>query len=277
MGTMNLAKLQGVVRKAEGAGVQCSVTVYPVGSVNADGSLIGSPVASTLYADQDGDTVIANPLTTAASGEFSCYAAVGSYDLRFTGESITSRGVQDVQAAVAVNASNEVVLPGDTTVAGDTTIEGDVAITGDVTVSGVLTLTADLEALVLPNGGKITGPPRIPLLMAEEVTADTYAIHGYEYGTTFLFSHAGDVAVTLPANSLTAGEWFRCVNIGTDACNPTYTAAQAGTLIAPGNASANSVSFASGQRIASSVFFLFTGTKWMAINENAGCVMTVSG
>ena len=97
MGTLNLGKLEGVARTLAGLCIGCTVAIYPAGSVNADGSLIGTPALSTIYSDQDGDTAITNPMTVSSSGAFSCYVAPGMYDLRFTGTGITSRGVQNVQ------------------------------------------------------------------------------------------------------------------------------------------------------------------------------------
>jgi hypothetical protein len=56
----------------------------------------------------------------------------------------------------------------------------------------------------------------------------------------------------------------------------TFTAATADTLVAPNDIAASAVTFATGNRIGATVKFISDGSVWYAINENAGCVMTVT-
>jgi len=273
MGTLNLGKLHGVTRTAAGAGIACSVTVYPAGSVNEDGSLIGSPTASTIYSDQDGDTTFSNPMTADAAGRFACYAPPGAYDLRFTGAAIVARGIQGVQIPAAVNADGNVALPTGTVA----TVAATTLTATDATVSNLLTLSrSNAAALQFTNGGKITGPPILPTMYTLSHTSSTLTLSANHYGATVLINYSGAVAVTLPANGAAAGSWIRCINVGSDACNPTYSAATADTLVAKGDQGADSVTFASGQRTGSSVVFISTGTAWVAINENGACTMTIN-
>jgi hypothetical protein len=100
-----------------------------------------------------------------------------------------------------------------------------------------------------------------------------------DYGKTLYFTRADVVAVTLPTSAqavLSPGAWFRCINGGADTTIPTYTAGTADELVAKGYVDAKSVTFATGERISSSVLFVSNGTKWTAINENGACAMTVT-
>jgi hypothetical protein len=110
MGDLNLAKLHGNLwDQATGKAITATVTIYPAGSVNVDGSLIGTPAASDIYADQEGDTPASNPFATSLAGVWECWAAPGaSYDVRFTGAAIATAALLDVQAPAGVSASGVV-------------------------------------------------------------------------------------------------------------------------------------------------------------------------
>lgn len=83
-----------------GAREAVDVEVYPVGSVNADGTLIGSPSLVTIYSDAGG-TPKANPFTTNADAEVDFWAGLATgYDLRVTGGA-QNFGMQAVRAVTA--------------------------------------------------------------------------------------------------------------------------------------------------------------------------------
>jgi hypothetical protein len=111
MGALNLGHLtRTCLNDALTSPVVCTLTVYPAGSVNTDGSLIGSPTASTVYSDQDGDSVQANPSDSDSAGFFSCFLQPGIYDIRYTGALITAKGEQNVMVVGAVNAAGQTNL-----------------------------------------------------------------------------------------------------------------------------------------------------------------------
>jgi len=101
-------------------------------------------------------------------------------------------------------------------------------------------------------------------------TVETY------YGKTVFLTHADDVAVTLPNNGAAAGSWVEFILAGDDSLAVTFSPQSADTLIAPNNATADSVTFGAGHRISATVRFVSNGSYWIAINENAGCTMTVT-
>ena len=96
-----------------------------------------------------------------------------------------------------------------------------------------------------------------------------------DYGKTILLSYAGAVAVTLPANGAAAGSVIDFLVIGADTTDPTISAATADTLITVNDQAADSVSFASGQRIGACVRCISTGTYWAAVNLGS-TTMTVT-
>lgn len=87
-----------------------------------------------------------------------------------------------------------------------------------------------------------------------------------DYGTLILLSYAGAVAITLPANGADAGSYIDFLVIGSDSCAPTISAATANTLIAPNDATASSVTYASTHRIGAYCRFISTGTYWTVVN-----------
>jgi len=86
--------------------------VYPAGSLNADGTLIGTPTASTIYSDQDGDSTTANPMATDTDGTVSCFLAIGSYDVRYHGGDLGSsvEAEQEAQVTSAISSAGDVEL-----------------------------------------------------------------------------------------------------------------------------------------------------------------------
>ena len=132
------------------------------------------------------------------------------------------------------------------------------------------------EAVSLSDNLLAGGPCLLALLDYELRAETSHTVTSADYGKALMFSAEDNVAVTLPANSAPSGSWFACLNVGSDSTNPTYSAATADSLIAFNDDAADSVSFASGQRIGSAVMFISNGTYWVALNINGACAMTVN-
>src|SRR3990167_4423571 len=96
-----------------------------------------------------------------------------------------------------------------------------------------------------------------------------------DYGKTLLLSYEGAVAVTLPANGAPAGSQIDFINIGSDTCAPTVSAATVDTLITVNDQAADSVTYGSGHRIGSHLRVISTGTYWVAVNLGS-TTMTVT-
>ena len=129
--------------------------------------------------------------------------------------------------------------------------------------------TAAHVTAIEANTAALTVKPTV----ADSTNART--IDSGDYGKTIFFTYAGTVAVTLPANGAAIGSWFICVNANSDTTAPTFTAS-ADTLIAPNDAQADSVTFATGHRIGSCVKFISNGSYWVVINLSTACTMTVT-
>jgi len=108
------------------------------------------------------------------------------------------------------------------------------------------------------------------------VSTATFTVTAIHYGMTLFFTYAGAVAVTLPAAAEPLGSWFRCVNANSNTTDVTCSSPVIDTLIAKADATADSVAFATTHRIASSAKFISNGSKWVAMNENGACTMTVN-
>ncbi len=111
-----------------------------------------------------------------------------------------------------------------------------------------------------------------------EVVADATAARtctAADYGKVIMLSYAGAVAVTLPANGAPAGSWIDFIVIGSNDCAPTISAATADTLITVNDATADSVTYATGHRIGAHCRVISTGTYWVAINVGS-TTMTVT-
>ena len=103
MSEMNLAHVQYQIDdKATGLGLTVTITAYPVGSLTSSGGLIGSPVACTIYEDQAGAVVAANP-HEATEGEVDFYVAASAVDLLGTGDNIIAFAILDVQAIAGLD------------------------------------------------------------------------------------------------------------------------------------------------------------------------------
>lgn len=123
---------------------------------------------------------------------------------------------------------------------------------------------------------KVTGNFISTGVQTEVNATDTISVTSAYYGKTVFLTHADAVAVTI-APSAPAGATVTFVLNGDDNLAVTFSV-DGGTdnLIAPNNATADSVTFGSGHRIGAVVKFLSNGTSWIAINQNAGCTMTVT-
>jgi len=71
---------------------QVTVAVYPYGSVDEGGGLVGTPTAIDLYDDEDGAVAGDNPFTTDAYGTVFFYADASFYGVRYHAQ-ITASGV----------------------------------------------------------------------------------------------------------------------------------------------------------------------------------------
>ncbi len=126
-------------------------------------------------------------------------------------------------------------------------------------------------------GGTLT----VPQITTATNATDTVAVatvQGY-YGKQVFLTHADTVAVALndpEAGTEPAGTWVEFMLNGDDSLAVTFAPETADTLVAPNNATADSVTFGSGHRMGAVVRFVSDGTKWHAINVNAGCTMTVT-
>ena len=131
-------------------------------------------------------------------------------------------------------------------------------------------------SLLVADKLRADGDSQIKRFDSKVVSASTYTVTAADYGMTIFFTYAGSVAVTLPAAGIARGTTFRCINANSNTTAPTYSSATVNQLIAFNNATASSVTFGSGHRIASSVLFVANGTYWVAFNENGACTMTVA-
>ena len=97
------------------------------------------------------------------------------------------------------------------------------------------------------------------------------------YGKVVFLTHADAVAVTLPDPGFLekAGTQVIFVLNGDNSLAVTFAPTTADTLVAPNNATADSVTFAAGQRIGAVVMFLSDGSKWHALSIG-GTTITVT-
>jgi len=96
-----------------------------------------------------------------------------------------------------------------------------------------------------------------------------------DYGKLIILTHADTVAVTLPANGAPAGSYIDFLWDGNDSLAVTISAAVADTLRAPNDATADSITFASGHRIGAYVRFISDGSYWNVVNLGS-TTMTVA-
>lgn len=97
-------------------------------------------------------------------------------------------------------------------------------------------------------------------------TSATRVCTSTDYGKVILCSYEGAVAITLPANGAPPGAQIHFINIGSNNCAPTVSAATAETLITVNNQGADSVTYGTGHRIGSHLMCISTGTYWVAVN-----------
>ncbi len=133
-----------------------------------------------------------------------------------------------------------------------------------------------LQDLEVANQLKVNGPSQIMRADTTTITASSITLTSNHYGKHVYFTYAGAVAVTLPANGAPIGTRIRCINANSNTTDPTYSAASANTLIAFNDATASSVNFATGHRIASVVEFESNGTYWMVTNISTSNTMDIT-
>ena len=145
------------------------------------------------------------------------------------------------------------------------------AITGDADA----TETAIKIGAGWDSGITCTSPAILAVVGTVADATATRVCTSADYGKTIFLSYEGAVAVTLPANAAAAGSVITFIVIGSNTCDPTISAATVDTLITVNDATADSVSFATGHRIGAAVMVISTGTVWVAINLGS-TTMTVN-
>jgi len=148
---------------------------------------------------------------------------------------------------------------------------GNIQTNGTLTVDGTSTLTGNTAVtgtLGVTGASTLSGAATIPVLATKTITcaAGTTVLDSTYYGKVTLVSGAAAETVTLPENGATAGTQMLFIIIGADATAPVFACATADTLITPNDAAADSVTFASGQRIGACLQFVSTGTYWVVVN-----------
>ena len=134
-------------------------------------------------------------------------------------------------------------------------------------------LLSDLE---VDGQLRVGGTAELKRLKTVAEATATRVCTSADYGKTILLSYAGTVTATLPANGAPAGSQIDFVVIGANTTIPVIAAATVNTLITVNNKStADSVTFATGNRIAATVRVVSDGTYWHAMNLN-GTTMTVT-
>jgi len=138
----------------------CTVSVYNTGTLTL----------ATIYADQI-STPKSNPFTPDAYGYFYFYAAAGRYDLRFSGDGITTAftwgdiQLQDTYLLARTDAGNSFT--------GNQSITGDLGVSGTVTVGGVaLVVGGKIPAISSTYFTSLSGA-NLTSLNATELTAGT--------------------------------------------------------------------------------------------------------
>jgi hypothetical protein len=144
--------------------------------------------------------------------------------------------------------------------------------TADIRLHNGATISENTDGQVVV-GGLLSATGTIT---ATDAT-DSVTVSATHYGRTIFLTHADTVAVALPQTAPAAGTECTFVLNGDDSLAVTFDVAGADdNLIAPNNASADSVTFGAGHRIGAVVKFISNGTSWIAVNVNAGCTMTVT-
>lgn len=180
-----------------------------------------------------------------------------------TSGNVLTAGTLTVAGDVAVNTNKFTI----TAASGNTLIAGTASITGDVAVNtNKFNITAASGNTTIAGTLQVSGAVQNMVFATVIDSTASRVITSADYGKIIFFNNAGAVAVTLPANGAPAGSWFDCINIGADSCIPTYSAATVDTLITVNDQQADSVTYATGNRIGSHIRFISTGTYWVAVN-----------
>ena len=129
---------------------------------------------------------------------------------------------------------------------------GAVAVTGNTTITGTLTTTGAFTTPVLAQNTAISG--------ATATAASTY------FGKITTITTNGQVDVTLPANTQTAGSWMDFLILVDNAATVTFACTPVDTLYTANSLDSDAVTFATGHRIGAYVRFINTGANWVAIN-----------
>jgi hypothetical protein len=123
----------------------------------------------------------------------------------------------------------------------------------------------------------ISAPLRaLVMSMSMYTNASTWTLTSADYGKTFNCPGKAAQAIALPAAGAAAGSWMRFIGTGDNSYAPTFATPISDNLIAPNNATADSVTYGTGHRIGFALILMSNGTYWCALNENAGCTMTVT-
>jgi hypothetical protein len=134
-----------------------------------------------------------------------------------------------------------------------------------------------LQDLLVDGKLRVNGVTQSERADIVTVSGSSYTVTTEDFGKMLSFTYAGAVAVTLPANtSATLGAQFWCVNYTSDTVAPTYSAATADTLITFNDAAADSITFGSGHRIGSLVWFFGTGSAWVGVVLSVGHTVTIA-
>jgi hypothetical protein len=197
---------QGLIQPA----VAASVTV--LGHV--------SQTPATIYSD-DGITVTGNPVVTDINGRFAFYVADGRYDLRITGNNITTYTVvdQEIIDVTEANAGDANFVIG-THVTGSTNpaTAGVIRLASTDTIdwrnnanNADIALSKNSSDVLLYNGNPLTG-----LITVNAQTANYNVVSGDFSGSKLIsMNSASATTVTLLASAPTAGQSIQVQNTGT--------------------------------------------------------------
>lgn len=139
--------------------------------------------------------------------------------------------------------------------------------TASITLSDAVTCSSTLD---------VAGAATIDVVGTVAETTNARTCTSADYGKTIFLSCNDVVNVTLPANGAAAGSYIRFIVTTENANNVVIAAASSDTLIAFNDSTADSVQFATGQRIGACVLCISNGTYWVAINQSANNTMTVN-
>ncbi len=152
------------------------------------------------------------------------------------------------------------------------TASGHKAFTADVRLQNGETLDNATDGTV-----KLTGNLWATGLANEINATDAISVTSAYFGKTVFLTHADAVAVSITPTAA-AGNFVVFVLTGDDNLAAVFDVDGADdNLIAPNNATADSVTFGSGHRIGATVMFLSNGTSWVAINVGSTTMTVTDG